>query len=134
VQFLQNYYARQHIYPFTFAIVLEELHRSLDLDLKSSWTHSRADAWTLGTLTFLGLTNDLSACVQIVKFVDDVTGVIARGGVSIMQTACSEVESFSVNNIMNFNPSKTKQMMLGSAAKSLTGHTQPVTYHPRQRN
>jgi len=79
----------------------------------SEWTILRGSlpqgTW-LVPLMFLGLINDLSACVQIVKFVDDVTltEVIARGGVSIMQKACSEVESFSVNNLTYVNPSESQ--------------------------
>jgi len=91
----------------------------------SGWTKLRGSlpqgTW-LGPLMFLGLINDLATSVHMVKFVDDVTltEVIARGGVSIMQTACSELESFSTCNLMNINPNKTKQMVLGPASKSLT--------------
>jgi hypothetical protein len=49
-----------------------------------------------------------------------------------MQIAFSEVEAFSANNLTNVNPSKRKQIILGSAAKSLTGHSLSLSIAGRE--
>jgi len=54
------------------------------------------------------------------KFIDDttITEIIPKHHNSVMQIACSETETFSYNNFMNINTKKTKEMLLGSIARS----------------
>lgn len=74
----------------------------------------------LGPLTFLILINDLLAGCNVHKFVDDttLTECIRQPSDSNMCHFITEVLKWSADNNMNINWTKTKEMIIGSAANS----------------
>jgi len=73
----------------------------------------------LGPYLFLVLINNLRTSVPMHKFVDNITlsEVIGKHDASIMQSAIDELGAWSENNNMNVNIKKTKEIVLGPAAK-----------------
>lgn len=74
----------------------------------------------LGPLSFLILIDDLTVSCLIHKFVDDttLTEPIKRREDSAMPSYLSQLDSWTNNNHMKINSSKTKEMILGAFARS----------------
>ena len=74
----------------------------------------------LGLYIFLILINDLTATIQLDKFVDDVTLTerLIPDEPSNMQQELSRLQAWSNANLMNVNSKKTKEMLLGPIIKS----------------
>jgi hypothetical protein len=69
-----------------------------------------------GPYVFLILTNDLTANVPLIKFVDDVTAVecVTNNAYSQMQIVIDQIADWSDRNFMSFNSRKSKEMIFGS--------------------
>ena len=80
----------------------------------------------LGLYIFLILINDLTATIQLDKFVDDVTLTerLIPDEPSNMQQELSRLQAWSNANLMNVNSKKTKEMLLGPIIKN---HPQDFT-------
>lgn len=69
----------------------------------------------LGVYVFISLINSLQSNLQLHKFVDDCTlSEVVSSSTSIMQQEIDALNQWSVDNKMNINTKKTKEMLLGS--------------------
>ena len=69
----------------------------------------------LGVYVFISLINSLQSSLEFHKFVDDCTlSEVVSSSSSIMQQEIDALNQWSIDNKMNINTKKTKEMLLGS--------------------
>jgi len=110
------------IIQWTFSFLSSRRQRVKIGQYVSNWltlNGSMPQGTWLGLYIFLMVINSLAASIPLHKYVDDVTitETLARSKPSVMQMVLDDVTEWSINNLMNINYKKTKEMLIGTISK-----------------
>lgn len=100
------------------SFLMDRQHRVKIGEVTSEWASPNGGmpqgTW-LGVYVFISLINSLQSSLELHKFIDDCTlSEVVSSSASMMQQEIDALSKWSVDNKMNINTKKTKEMLLGS--------------------